>query len=82
MNIIAVTKRSQLRNKIVKNVIHNGKSNYTNISDSFAQVDQIRGIEDLEYALSKDDFISIHTRLNKDTESMIGAKEFFLMKKY
>jgi D-3-phosphoglycerate dehydrogenase len=80
MNIIAITKRPQLRNKIVQNVIHNGKSNYIENSDSFA-VDQIRGIEDLEYAISKADFISIHTPLNKETESMIGAKEFSLMKK-
>jgi D-3-phosphoglycerate dehydrogenase / 2-oxoglutarate reductase len=80
MNIIAITKRPQLRNKIVQNVIQNGKSNYTKNSDSFA-VDQIRGIEDLEYAISKADFISIHTPLNNETESMIGAKEFSLMKK-
>jgi phosphoglycerate dehydrogenase-like enzyme len=81
MNIIAVTKRPQLRNKIIQNVINSGKSNYTNISDSFAAVDQITGSEDLGYALSKSDFISIHTPLNKETDRMIGAKEFSLMKK-
>jgi D-3-phosphoglycerate dehydrogenase / 2-oxoglutarate reductase len=80
MNIIAITKRPQLRNKIVQNVIHNGNSDYSHNPYSFA-VDQISGIEDLEYALSKADFISIHTPLNNETESMIGAREFSLMKK-
>ena len=81
MNIIAITKRPQLRNKIVQNVTFTGKSNYTHILDSFAVVDQIRGIEDLEYALTKSDYISIHTPLNNETESMIGVKEFSLMKR-
>ena len=44
-------------------------------------VDNLGGSEILSESLSRTDYVSLHTPLTEETKSMIGAKEFALMKK-
>jgi D-3-phosphoglycerate dehydrogenase / 2-oxoglutarate reductase len=71
MHIIGVTKHPAS-----KNIAHSPKE-----EDDDIVVDDIRGVDGLQEAISKADYISIHTPLTEETLGMIGTGEFSLMKK-
>ncbi len=82
MNIIAVTKRPELRNKITTN--YNTSKNSSTLQYCVSEcllVDEIKGITDLKDVLGTADVVSIHTPLTSETKNMIGRTEFARMKK-
>ncbi len=72
MHIIAVTKHPASKKK--ENALRQGNE------DEVVVIDDIKGLEDLQEAISKADYISVHTPLTKETLGMIGMDEFSLMK--
>ena len=80
MNVLAVTKRPELKNTTNYNIFQNN-SDHKNCPSEYLLQDEIKGIADLRSVLSNADYISIHTPLTIATINMIGRKEFDSMKK-
>ncbi|WP_196817809.1 NAD(P)-dependent oxidoreductase [Candidatus Nitrosocosmicus oleophilus] len=82
MNVISVTKRPELRNKVTMN--YNTSKDISTLQYCVSEcllVDEIKGITDLKNTLGKADVVSIHTPLTLETKNMIGRTEFARMKR-
>jgi D-3-phosphoglycerate dehydrogenase len=81
MNVIAVTKRPELRNMVITN--YNTSKNTSTLQYCISKcllVDEIKGITDLKDVLGTANVVSIHTPLTSETKNMIGRTEFAHMK--
>jgi D-3-phosphoglycerate dehydrogenase len=82
MNVLAVTKRPELRKIVTTN--YNTSKNSSTLQYCVSEclpVDEIKGITDLKDVLDTADVVSIHAPLTSETKNMIGRTEFAHMKR-